>query len=173
MPQLNNTITPSQSNSSSEILPQIREATIEDLDIITQYTLALNQHEDDRLIPAHQDFEHNLKNWLALELKNSQSLFLLAEKNNRAIGFIGASSVINDNGFLANPVKGLIQLLWVDNSVRRHNVAAKLVEEIELCFKQVGIEYIECSYTCINNVAKIFWDTLGYSGHSITARKFI
>jgi len=156
----------------------IREATQNDLDLIVQFTLSLHAHEDDGEITASEHFADNLSKWLLVEINNPQSLFLIAEKenskkNDSAVGFIGAASVINDNGFLTNPAKGLIQLLWVEEKSRKSKVAGNLVKEIEHCFKQVGIEYVECNYTCVNNLAEKFWDGLGYNKHSITARKFI
>ena len=160
---------------NSLMLPAIntRQATINDLDIIAQYTFKLHQHEDDRIIAPHVDFLSNLKMWLSAELNNSRSLFLIAELDTIPIGFIGATSIINDNGFLANPIKGVIQLLWVEENYRKNRIAKKLVDEVEQCFKSIGIEYVECTYTAQNTLANSFWEKRGYEKNSITARKFI
>ena len=151
----------------------IREASQRDLSQIVEYTLALHQHEDDGKIAANPHFSDNLSEWLSSELDSAQSLFLIAERKSNPVGFIGAMSIINDNGFLANPAKGLIQLLWVDEKSRNKNIAENLVKEVEHCFKRVGIEYVECNYTCVNNLAESFWSKLGYAKHSVTARRFI
>ena len=150
-----------------------RQATINDLDIITHYTFKLHQHEDDGIIAPHVDFLSNLKKWLSAELNNSRSLFLIAQQNAIPIGFIGATSILNDNGFLANPIKGVIQLLWVEDNYRKNRIAKNLVDEIEQCFRKIGIEYVECTYTVQNRLASSFWDKRGYEENSITARKFI
>ena len=160
-------------NPLTELVTIIREASINDLDTITQYAFALHQYEDDREIAPHQGFYLNLKTWLSAELSNPRSLFLMAENGNKPIGFIGATSIINDNGFLANPIKGVIQLLWVESEYRKNHIAKKLVDEIEHCFKEIGIEYVECTYTASNWLAKSFWEKQGYKKNSITARKFI
>lgn len=150
-----------------------REASLLDLDIITQYTLEIHQYEDDGAVSPHVNFLQNLKNWLSTEINNPRSLFLIAETNNTPIGFIGSTSVINDNGFLANPIKGIIQLLWVVPEYRKKHIAEKMVDEVEHCFREIGVEYVECNYTVANKIAESFWEGLEYKKNSITARKFI
>ncbi len=151
----------------------LRQAKVIDIDIMTDFTLKLHQHEDDGTIEAHLNFHSNLKKWLSAELDNPNALFLIAEYEQCPIGFIGATSVINDNGFLANPLKGVIQLLWISSEYRNKHIANQLVAEVEICFKEVGIGYVECSYTNTNKLANKFWDKQGYKGNSITARKFL
>jgi ribosomal protein S18 acetylase RimI-like enzyme len=151
----------------------LREATLNDLKIVTQYSLNLHRHEDDGTIAPHQNFSSNLKTWLASELSNPRSLFLIAEIDNCPIGFIAATSVINDNGFLASPLKGVIQLLWVEQKHRKNQIAEFFVNNIEKCFKETGIDYVECNYTTSNFLAENFWKKQGYKKNSITARKFI
>lgn len=151
----------------------LRQASTDDLDLVTQYTCKLHRHEDDHTIAQHQNFHSNLKNWLALELENPRSLFIIAEKNNQPVGFIGATSIINDNGFLANPIKGVIQLLWIDLEFRKLGIAEKILDEVEHCFKELGIEHVECTYTARNHLAESFWKKKGYQKNSITARKLL
>ncbi len=150
-----------------------REASLADLDIITQFTYQLHQHEDDGQIPINKDFFSNLRKWLSTELANPRSLYLIAEHNQEPIGFIGATSIINDNGFMENPIKGVIQLVWIELEFRKNHIAEKLVDEVEHCFKQIGIDYVECSYTASNQLAQGFWGKQGYEKNSITARKVI
>lgn len=157
--------------SNSNII--LREASASDLEIITQYTIKLHQHEDDGKIKPHQNFAINLKKWLSSGLADPRSLFLIATQNDAPIGFIGATSIINDNGFLAHAMKGNIQLIWVEPDHRKKGVAEKLVDEIEHCFKEIGIDYVECSYTATNHLAEVFWSNNGYEKNSVTARKFL
>jgi len=152
---------------------QIREATIEDQNLITDYTLQLHHHESDISVEPHPNFENNLSAWILSELSNSQSLFLIATIDNLPIGFIGASSQINDNGFVKNPIKGIIQLLWVEPAYRQQHVAEQLLTNIDACFVELGIKYIECSFTATNTLAENFWMNNGYKITSLTARKII
>ncbi len=149
----------------------IRETSVKDLEIITQFTLKLHQHEDDGEIPPHQNFSVNLRAWLSSGLKDSNALFLVAEKNQCPIGFISAVCVINDNGFSSSPIKGLIQLLWVEPEHRKNLTAEMLVKKVEACFKEMAIGVVECNYTSSNQLAESFWKKQGYKKSSMTARK--
>ena len=151
----------------------VRQAEASDLLKILAYTLKLHQHEDDGQLKNNSLFEANLKRWLTNELNNPLSLFLIAESNEKAIGFIGATTVINDNGFLDDPTKGLIQLLWVEERYRKQHVAQKLLAEVENCFKHSGVNYVEANYTSTNKLAESFWGKCGYLQSSITVRKFL
>jgi diamine N-acetyltransferase len=160
-------------NNEAAKLLSIRLATPKDIDIITQWTIKLHQHENDGELKMHSNFNINLKKWLATELVNPNSLFLFAEFDNSPVGFIFSSSVINDNGFLASNMKGVIHLLWVEHSSRNRNIAGMLLNEVETCLSAIGISYIECNYTNHNNIAQSFWDKNGYKKASITARKIL
>jgi len=149
----------------------IRQATTDDLAQIVLFTHAIHIQEDDKSIPPHKNFLTNLEKWLLLELKNPLSLLLIAEIKNKSVGFISGSTVINDNGFLENPMKGIINLIWVEKEYRRKNIAQQLLINMEVCFKENSIALIEVSYTSKNMLAKKFWCSMDYDSYSITARK--
>ncbi|PCI73332.1 MAG: hypothetical protein COB38_01145 [Gammaproteobacteria bacterium] len=155
----------------------IRLATADDLTQIVSYTHAIHQQEDDQSIPTHTNFLSNLEKWIKEELKNPLSLILIAEivnkQGNKAIGFIGSTTLINDNGFLDNPTKGVINFLWVEKEHRRKNIATQLVSMIEDCFKKNAINVIECSFTKKNQLAETFWASEGYQIQSVIARKIL
>jgi ribosomal protein S18 acetylase RimI-like enzyme len=151
----------------------IRECLSSDIDKITEFTLALHLHESDQQLVPHANFSDNLKKWLESELGSNNSLLLLAEKDQKAAGFVCASSVINDNGFLQQPLKGIIQLLWVEPEYRKRNIAQQLVNTVELCFKESGINYVECSFMVNNSLASHFWTQQGYIVNSVTCRKIL
>ncbi len=172
----------------------VRAASLDDLDAITRFTAQLHEHEDNGELATHQKFFPRLKKWLRSELNDSKSLILIAETNlqtksqtgshtepqtgprhipKQTIGFISATSIINDNGFLQAPSKGVIQLLWVELNYRQQGVADSLVLSIENCFKNIGIKYVECTYTSNNSLAESYWQRNDYKKNSITARKFI
>lgn len=156
----------------------IRQATEDDLAQLVSFTFSIHQQEDDQSIPTHPNFLVNLETWIKKELRNSLSLILIAETSikkdkRQAIGFIGASTIINDNGFLENPTKGLVSFLWVEQEYRKQQVAQRLLKTIESCFLENSVSLVECSFTVKNNLAKEFWSKAGYDIHSVIARKFI
>jgi len=165
-------LTANQSKNTQSIL-DIRQATIDDLELLTQWTALLHRHEDDGVLKMHQHFLINLNKWLQAELNNSNNLFLIALSNGEPAGFIFSASVINDNGFLESTLKGIVHLLWVDESFRKLNIAATLLDEVEKCLASIGISYVECNYTANNQLAKSFWDKKHYKQSSITARKIL
>ena len=160
----------------------IRQASIDDLPLILSFTHAIHLQEDDQSIPTNPNFLSHLEKWLKQELENSLSLFLIAEiqselkkskEENITVGFIGSTTVINDNGFLINPTKGVIHLLWVEKKYRRQGISKQLVTVIESCFKENAINVIECSFTKKNTLAEHFWNDAGYQVQSLTARKIL
>ena len=151
----------------------IYQASLDDINLICEWTLKLHQHEDDGRLEVNSNFDANIKKWLTQELNNLNSLVLIALVNNQPAGFIFSTSVINDNGFLAAPLKGIIHLLWVEPEFRQKNIAAKLLSEVENCLRTIGATYIECNYTANNNLAKTFWSKNNYFQSAITAKKIL
>ena len=100
-------------------------------------------------------------------------MILITVKNNIDIGFILAVSVVNDNGFLQFPIKGVIQLLWIEPKERKSGAAQQLLEQVNQCFISTDIHYVECSYTVKNILAKEFWNKQGYVETSTIARKIL
>ena len=155
------------------MLPIIEQVKQDDLDTILAWTIQLHHHEDDGELKSHANFEINLRKWLEQEITNPNSLFLVAKCNGLPVGFIAASSIINDNGFLDNPLKGEVNLLWVEDKYRKQKIAEQLLLETEKCLLSTGINYIECHYTSNNQLAKAFWDKKGYQQRAIIARKML
>ncbi|MGX5174564.1 GNAT family N-acetyltransferase [Aliikangiella sp. IMCC44653] len=152
---------------------EITQANRSDLGKLLTWTLGIHQQENDKQLEMSERFESNLATWLESELDNLNSLLLIANYNANPVGFVLATSVINDNGFLKENLKGVIQLLWVDKEYRHKKIASELVKNAEACFKENGINYVECNYTVQNAMAGNFWRESGYLVTSITARKII
>lgn len=154
-------------------MANIRQATLDDLSLIVNWTEQVHGHEDDGSLPTREDFSENLNLWLRTELNNPNSIFLIAEVSSKPVGFIFASSVMNDNGFLEYLFKGVIQIIWVDEEHRHQRIAHHLLNEIEACFLSININYVECSFTVKNQLAKQFWAVEGFTPSAMTARKFL
>lgn len=176
--QSTNTLTPRTVYRMAETKTQadqlsIVQAVKRDLELIFQWTLKLHKHEDNGYLEMNLDFYNNLKQWINQELTNPNSLYLIAHLDQSPAGFIAATTVINDNGFLASPMKGVVNLLWVEQQYREKNIAQTLLKKVESCFKDIGINHIECHYTVGNNLAKGFWAKSGYHEQSTSAIKKI
>lgn len=152
---------------------EIRQAISSDLTLLAEWTYSLHCHEDDQSIATHPQFKSKLNAWLQSEFESTNGLFLVAQDQQQPIGFIYASTIINDNGFLASPMKGVIHLLWVEKEFRQKKVGERLTKSIETCFKELGVGYVECSFTAINQLAQNFWRKQNYMPYSTTARKIL
>ena len=153
-----------------------RKAESDDLDLLTQWTLELMQHEavDDSLeVPLKPDIETKIENWLANLLKSDNALFIIAEsEDNKAHGCILGLLQLAPNDFVASPIHGLIQMVWVTPEHRRHGLARQLLEHMEQTFRNLDVPYCEISYSVNNKEAKGFWLSNGYEPVSTTSRKF-
>lgn len=149
----------------------IRQAMPDDLERITGWTIQLHHHEDDHCFEQHDNFNKNIEKWLKTEMENSNSLFLIAEFNKQPVGFIFGSARINDNGLLKNSITGVVQILWIDAHCRSQGIAKLLLKAISDCFTEIGIDYLECTYTLKNQLGRQFWQSQGFKETSATARK--
>jgi len=150
-----------------------RQANVADLDLLLTKTLELHQHEDTGLLPHAEHFESKLRSWLEHCLGDTNYLFILAYDGQTFAGFVGLTSVINDNGFLKYPLKGLIQLLWVEPEFRGLGIAGQLLRMAESCLKDIGVGFIEVNYTASNQLAQSFWQKSGYSPYATTVVKLL
>ena len=91
---------------------------------------------------------------MAGELKNGQSVFLVAEADKKIVGVILGTH---------DGRKGWINRLAVAEEFRRQNVASKLVTAVETRLNELGIEVIACLIEPENSISKSFFSKLGYT----------
>ncbi|WP_144395160.1 GNAT family N-acetyltransferase [Pleionea sediminis] len=151
----------------------IEQATNEDFPIVLEWTIKLYHHEDDGKLEVSECFRSNLEKWLSNLMHDNNNLILVAKENKKPCGLMISSIVINDNGFLKSPFKGSIDILWVSKEYRNRKIASMLLEQTELCFKSLGVPYIECNFVSHNQEAREYWKSNGFETVSETARKFI
>lgn len=152
------------------------QAEINDLNFITQKTLALHAFEsqDKNLdLPVNENFEPEVKNWLSLELSNPSSLIFTIQYQGKNIGFAFLKILPSPNDFTEYSSFGLIQSLWIDEDYRKNSLGKKVVAFIESILKEQKISYYEVNYSAKNKVAENFWGNCGLAPTSVTARKFL
>jgi len=154
----------------------IEKATLDDLDAIHQWSLALEALEQmsTTAIPLslHQDFPERVRDWLQDLLANDRALFLIAREDTTPIGFILGYIIQQANNFTVYENHGVIQILWVDDSHRRCGIAKELVAQMEQCFANTGVPYCEIQYAHGNQAAEKFWQSQHYLDATVTGRKF-
>jgi ribosomal protein S18 acetylase RimI-like enzyme len=151
----------------------IIQATNEHLDLIHQWTLKIHNHEKSSLLKPHHQFSERLLNWLKSEIGNNNTLCLIAYCDKQPLGFILGSIDIINSGFVELNIKGIIKLLWVEPEFRKKQIATRLLNYLEACFKECNIQYIECDYTYTNKEAQSFWKRQGFTPLSISCGKML
>lgn len=95
-------------------------------------------------------------NKIKKELKNNNSIFLIAEVEGKIIGSVFGTH---------DGRKGWINRLAIAHDFQRKGIAKKLCKDIEKRFYKAGIEIIGCLIENWNIKSKIFFEKLGYTKH--------
>jgi len=152
------------------------QATIKDLDYVTQKTLLLHEfetHEQPAKLQTNEQFESHVKEWMKLELLNPGSLIFLLHLNAQVVGFAFLKISDIPNEFTEHARYGILQSIWIDESYRKFSLGKETVSFVESVFREEGIQYYEVNYTSTNRVACEFWTSCGLKETSVTARKFL
>ncbi len=154
----------------------IRQATANDHTQLLQWTLALQAYEAEHgkaMLPVVDNIAALLGNWITDLLNNANALILIAEDNQKPIGFILGLLQIQPNPFTIFQSHGVIQLVWVDERARQQGIAAQLVEQMTKVLRESGAGYIEIQHIAANVPAVQFWQNQGYEACGVIRRKFI
>ena len=134
-------------------IPQIsiREFRIEDYDEV----LALWDNTGLEYRPQGRDSRQQI----ADQISQDRVIFLVAETNGQLVG-----SVLGTH----DGRKGWINRLAVDTQHRHHNIARRLVSEVESRLAQLGIEVIACLIEDWNADSMRVFKKLGYERYDVT-----
>jgi len=126
----------------------IRELTMKDYDAL------IRLWNDAGLLykPQGRDKRDNIER----QLKQSNTLYLIAEIDNRIVG-----SILGTH----DSRKGWINRLAVSPSHRREGLAKRLVKEIEDRFSELGIDIMACMVEDWNTMSLQVFERLGYKRH--------
>ena len=156
---------------------QFREANIEDLAILCQWTLDLMAHEavDESLeLPLNSDLKNKIANWLRTLIESENALFIVAiDDNETPCGCVLGMLQMAPNDFVDFNMHGLVQMIWVEPEYRRHGIAQQLLQHMEQTFTNLDVPFCEISYSVTNQEAESFWHDNGYKPVSKTCRKFL
>ena len=155
-----------------------REAAIDDISLIKQWTNDLMVHEaldKNTELPLADDIEQLIEDWLMNLITDNNSLIIIAsdEATNPPLnlGFIVGLLQLQPNNFTQFNMHGVIQMLWVDPKQRKKNLASQLLIHMEDTFKNLKVPYCDIQYSDTNKEAEAFWDKAGYTKVSHSCRK--
>jgi len=155
-----------------------REAGIEDLPLILQWTQDLMVHEalDSSIeLPLTDNISELLEDWLKNLITDNNSLIIIAMDQTQQIplGIIIGYLQLQPNNFTVFDMHGVIQMVWVDKEQRKKGLAMQLVQHMEDTFKNLNISYCEIQYSSSNKEAQGFWCKAGYQVVSQNCRKML
>lgn len=153
----------------------IRQACLSDTPQITSLgreLLNLHFGFDSVYYQLEENFADSFSNWVKNQIDTSHYFLLVAEENNKIIGFI--------SGFLKSlypwfhtKAVGHISYLIVKPESRQKGIARLLEEAARQWFKEKNVSYVEVYVDEQNSVAQKTWHSLGFSPFKKFLRKTI
>ncbi|MDT8446197.1 MAG: GNAT family N-acetyltransferase [bacterium] len=147
--------------------PVLRHLSPEDLDYLTQSmcgTLAeIGANAQDpqfqQLMPTYQEVCHAFSLDL---LGRKQGIGWVAEVAGTPVGLIFGEP--QPAWMPLSQVKklGYIETIWVEPLYRQRGLARRLVEALEVAFKEAGVERVELNFHLNIPGAAAFWEKIGY-----------
>ena len=152
-----------------------RLANADDLNFISQVTSDFTHYEQNLNpsvgLPLNPALKTEIESWLSALLASPTDTIIVAQHQDRIVGFCIGSLTSPDNKFTEAFIIGRIVLLWVDPDFRRRSIASALVEAIENHFVESGAQFFELDHAYGNTQGKAFWVERGYLPASVTRRK--
>jgi ribosomal protein S18 acetylase RimI-like enzyme len=107
-----------------------------------------------------------LKNYIQESIKNPDKVFLVAEENNKILGyFLGT---IEEAPYYSSEKKiGVIADTAVEKLYRQKGILRSLFQEALRWFKKENIKFIELSVDARNNAAVSAWKNLGFKDYKL------
>jgi len=157
-----------------------REATLDDLPLILNWTEQLMDHEalDNSIeLQLKPNIAEQLETWLKNLVTDNNSLIIIATdetiKPHLPAGLIIGYLQPQPNEFTLFNMHGIIQMVWVEKDYRNKGIASLLVKHMEDTFQNLDVPYCEIQYSDSNTEAKAFWNKAGYKVVGHHSRKML
>jgi ribosomal protein S18 acetylase RimI-like enzyme len=159
-------------------LYSFREANLNDLTLILNWTEALMEHESlgsNLELPLSSNISELLQAWLENLITDDHSLIIIATEidQEQPLGLIIGYLQSQPNKFTDFQMHGIIQMVWVEENCRKKGLALQLVNHMEDTFQNLDIPYCEIQYSKSNIEASAFWKKAGYEVVSLRCRKIL
>lgn len=151
----------------------IRKAEEKDFEQVLDLQLELERTEcrfDSNLIEGCYNTKEGNKQ-LKERIKNKNQIFLLAENDNRIIGFIDGR--IMDEAIWYKEMVGILEHVCVGKEYRNKGVATLLIKKFEEEIRKIGAKYIQILAFLDNEPARNLYKKQGYEEYSVYYSKKI
>jgi ribosomal protein S18 acetylase RimI-like enzyme len=142
----------------------IRPATVADVSAVLPLVAsvcAFHQQED----PAKYGFvpepEKRYERWLTTRAGDPRSVFLVAERDGRVVGFI-IGTPESDLGIYELKEYGFLHDLWVEPQYRHEGLGRQLVMLAIERFRQIGMKQVRLDVLSENGPAKKLFKSCGF-----------
>ena len=152
----------------------IRKATRKDLDVLAKMNHEFKVSEkkiSDKYLKVPSLI--NLKRRLMKHLANRNIIFLIAEKNQEAIGFSKGVIESGKSDYEYIDKVGFVGITYIKKPYRKKGIAMELYRRMVKEFRKKGVKMITVFNHSSNKPAIEFSKKRGFKVHSIELRKFI
>ncbi|MBN2101645.1 MAG: GNAT family N-acetyltransferase [Candidatus Aenigmarchaeota archaeon] len=149
----------------------IRRAAIGDFEALKEIKTEFFRWEceqDSMLDPAY--IKRVLGMRLAKNIRQKNTVFVIAEENGKVIGFAGAEIKKNGSDLKARQ-QGHLFSLYVRPNHRRKGIAEKLLNEVMKWFKEKKIDYLTLERWDHNKIAASLYRKFGYRDRVVSMFK--
>jgi GNAT superfamily N-acetyltransferase len=156
----------------------VREARDDDRALLLPFHKSLYETHRDRVVArddlpliAYRDYERILADDHRALLIDRSAIVLIAERDDRAIGYITGRVTVEARRVL--PRRGIVEDWFVSEEAREAGVGALLLRELEKRFIERGCELIESATWSANEGARRAHDALGFREIRVVYRKLL
>jgi glucosamine-phosphate N-acetyltransferase len=148
----------------------VRPAKIKDLSEIVKMKVRLLKYEAslDTYWTGKKNVKDTFYKIYKASINSKKNKLLVAEENNKIVGFGYASLIKND--ILKTKVHGHINDMFVDKRYRRRGIAGKILQSFFEWFKKNGIKYAVLNVVSKNKIGYKAWTKYGFEDFVVRKR---
>lgn len=142
----------------------IRPATPDDVPAVLPLVAricALHQEWDAARFRTVEHPEQRYDGWLRQRATDPRSVFLVAERSGRIVGYI-VGTIEKEIAIYWTPECGWVHDLWVDEAYRNEGLGRQMAMLLVERFKALGVKQIRLQTAAINDAARKLFTSCGF-----------
>jgi GNAT superfamily N-acetyltransferase len=153
---------------------QIRKARLADIEQVTRLSLAMQRYHlaFDRRFTLANKAREGLARYLKRRVRSRNRLFIVAEENNRIVGYALATLSSRPPIFRWKAF-GFIEDVFVSEKYRNLGVAKQMLEATYSWFRKHGVREVVLTVHVKNKLGVVVWEKEGFETVFLRKRKWI
>lgn len=121
-----------------------------------------NELDDEYYVEMSPELKDKFEKHLTESIEKDSPMILVAEINEKIVGFI--TYEIEENDYMDTKITkyGVIVEMYVDEKYREQGIASKLMNKVEAYFKSQNLSHVEIQLSTYNTNAMKFYSAKGY-----------